>query len=107
MTLHGESGGGVPGERPIRQCAYCRRDASAGEGCTTDTITFPDGTVEAAIAFGDESTARLAERCPGCGVEPRGYHHPFCPNEECPHCGGRLMHCGCLDTDCVSRRWPE
>jgi hypothetical protein len=107
MTLRGESGESTLGERPIRQCAYCRRDTSAGEGCTTDTITFPDGTVEAAIAYGTESTARFAERCPGCDVEPGGYHHPFCPNEKCPQCGGRLMHCGCLDTDCVSRRWPE
>jgi hypothetical protein len=110
MTLQGKSGEGTPGEpgeEPIRQCAYCRRDASAEAGCTTDTITFPDGTVEAAIAYGAESTPRPAERCPGCGVEPNGYHHPFCPVEECPRCDGQLMRCGCLDTDCVSRRWLE
>lgn len=95
------------GGRIVERCAYCRRDTHTEAGCTTDTITFPDGVVEAAIAYGEEATARLADTCPGCGAPRGGYHHPFCPIEECPRCGRRLMRCGCLDTDCVSRRWPE
>jgi hypothetical protein len=107
MTLRGGHGEGAPSERSVEQCAYCHRNASAGEGCTTDTITFPDGVVKEAIAHGEGELRYVVERCPGCGVAPGGYHHPFCPEEECPRCGHRLMKCGCLDTDCVSRQWPR
>jgi len=93
--------------RTVQQCAHCRQDTHTGDGCTSDTITFPDGVVEPATPYGEEVVTHLADRCPGCGVTREGYHHPFCSVEECPRCGGRLMHCGCLDTDRVSRQWPE
>ena len=106
MTAQGGNGRAA-GYRTIGQCAYCRRDTAAGEGCTTDRITFPDGVVLDAIPYGEESVSHVTDRCPGCEATREGYHHPFCPVEECPRCGRRLMRCGCLDTDCVSRRWPE
>ena len=105
MTLRAGSDTGTraSSDRPIEQCAYCGRSEPTGEGCTTDTITFPDGVIEEAIAYGEERGTQSAERCPGCGVSQGGYHHPFCPEEECPRCGRGLMRCGCLDTDRVWR----
>lgn len=107
MTVREGSDERASGERPVEQCSYCRRYTSTEEGCTTDTITFPDGTVEDAVAYGERVRGTPPEHCPGCGVARGGYHHPFCPVEECPRCGRRLMRCGCLDTDRVGRKWPE
>lgn len=109
MTVRREDGRTASG-RTIDRCAHCCQDTSVGEGCTSDVITYPDGTIEEAIPYGEEGSSPLSEppeHCRACGAPRGGYHHPFCPVEECPRCGCRLMRCGCLDTDCVSRQWPE
>lgn len=89
-----------PGGRgTVDRCFDCHRERDTARSCTTTTITFPDGTVRAAIRYGERSEETPADRCPGCGVFVGGYHHPFCPIETCPRCGGRLAACSCLDSD--------
>lgn len=93
------------GDRPpvrngaIGRCFDCRRDGDTARSCTTTTITFPDGTVRAAIRYGEGADGAPADRCLDCGVSIGGYHHPFCSVEPCPRCGGRLAACSCLDSD--------
>jgi len=36
------------------------------------------------------------ENCKYCGVMPGGRHHLYCPEEECPRCGKKMMVCGCF-----------
>jgi hypothetical protein len=86
-------------DRRVERCFDCRRDRTAVAGCTTATITFPDGRTRDAIAYGAEPGRAAAEDCPGCGVAVGGFHHPFCPVEACPQCSGRLVACDCLDSD--------
>jgi hypothetical protein len=43
--------------------------------------------------------------CPGCLVTEGNFHHPDCPNEECPGCGGLLMQCNCEHLD--PRKLPQ
>jgi hypothetical protein len=94
------SAGGRPaGVRAVEQCFDCGRDLPIADSCTTATIAFPDGVTLRAIRYGEEEGMSAADRCPGCDVRPGGYHHPFCPVEACPQCGGRLAVCRCLDAD--------
>jgi hypothetical protein len=34
--------------------------------------------------------------CVSCGVMAGGRHHLYCPVEECPRCGKKMMKCGCF-----------
>ena len=34
--------------------------------------------------------------CESCGVMPGGRHHLYCPVEECPRCGKKMVKCGCF-----------
>lgn len=68
--------------------------------CTAEEIQFPDGEILEAIPYGDESkNKKEEERCPSCGVEIGGYHHPGCEISECPRCGKPLASCSCLETN--------
>lgn len=86
-------------QRAIGRCFDCRRDAETARSCTTETITFPDGTTRPAVQYGERANESASDRCVGCGVSVGGFHHPFCPIEPCPQCGGRLATCSCLDSD--------
>lgn len=78
-------------------CLTCNRYLMDASSCTADSIRFPDGKVADALPYGQETDPPVGERCPECGVERGGFHHPGCPVAECPRCGEPLDGCGCLD----------
>ena len=78
-------------------CHACKRYLMDAGTCTVDCVRFPDGEALAAVPFGDEPEFVAAERCPDCGVERGGYHHPGCDVAACPRCGDTLAACGCLE----------
>ncbi|KAB2891402.1 MAG: hypothetical protein F9K32_04565 [Desulfobulbaceae bacterium] len=41
--------------------------------------------------------------CPWCNQQKGYLHHPGCPLESCPDCGGRLISCGCMVLEEVDR----
>lgn len=79
-------------------CLSCKRYFMDASSCTVDGIRYPDDEVLEAIPYGGESADHEAGRCPDCGVERGGFHHPECAVAECPRCGDRLSRCGCLET---------
>lgn len=82
--------------QPVTLCDTCSGYFMDAESCTADGIRFPDGHVSEAIPYGSESIKRDDDRCPDCGVERDGFHHPGCEVAECPRCGEPLVDCGCL-----------
>jgi hypothetical protein len=38
-----------------------------------------------------------AKKCVTCGVGKGKFHHPNCPEEICPKCGGQLLFCNCIE----------
>lgn len=78
-------------------CLTCKRYFMDADTCTADGIRFPDGEAIEAVPYGAESPPPDADRCPACGVDRGGYHHPGCDVAECPRCGDELAACGCLD----------
>lgn len=97
--------GGFTADATGAQCSSCGREFERARSCTTATIPYPDGSRLPAIRYGRETDqfAPREDRCPDCGVAHGGYHHPFCEVERCPRCNGRLMTCGCLDSDRKTR----
>lgn len=77
-------------------CLTCNRYFMDADTCTAEAIKFPSGTVLEAVPFGQESSVDGVDRCPECGVDTGGYHHPGCAVAACPRCGDPLVTCGCL-----------
>ena len=53
------------------------------------------------------TTIAPLERCPDCGVQRGGYHHPGCDREQCPQCGGQILSCSCFDEDVDDEDLPD
>lgn len=78
-------------------CLTCNRYLMDADSCTASCIRFPDGEELDPIPYGEEAAEEGPDRCPDCGVDHAGYHHPGCEVASCPRCGGKLVSCGCLD----------
>ncbi|WP_435345243.1 hypothetical protein [Haloarchaeobius sp. HRN-SO-5] len=83
------------------ECPVCLRSRQHSYGCREDrTIRFADGGVREPVAYGEEEEFQPFESqpvapCDRCNVMPEHFHHPGCPNEVCPKCGGRYIECPC------------
>lgn len=78
-------------------CELCDGDINAVSGCSDPKmIRFDDGEEHGAVPHGAEKNpGRQRVICPECAVSEGNYHHPDCPNEECPRCRRRLVKCDC------------
>lgn len=80
----------TPAQR--NHCPYCKRCVSAVEDCAWNrnhVITFADGEELPPVPWSGASP------CPGCLVTAGNFHHPDCPDEECPRCHDLLSDCSC------------
>jgi hypothetical protein len=80
-------------------CHHCRQRIRASASCDRERLDdFVDGDSRLRIRYGDERQPRRPRRalCADCGVEPGGFHHPGCGNEECPGCRRRALACDCV-----------
>jgi hypothetical protein len=72
------------------------------KSCDCSHIKFADGEIFEKIKYGNEECEAVVERCPDCGVEIGGYHHPECDQEQCPRCNCQLIGCDCdIDGDLI------
>ena len=76
-------------------CEWCNQEMLTVDGCTNNTVEYPDGEVLASIPYEHEDANH---RCHDCNVKVGQYHHPGCDNEICGRCGGQLISCGCLNS---------
>jgi hypothetical protein len=76
-------------------CEWCNQEMLTADGCTNNTVEYPDGEVLASIPYEHEDANH---RCHDCNVKVGQYHHPGCDNEICGRCGGQLISCGCLNS---------
>lgn len=85
-------------------CPLCERDMDEAASCTKNMVLYPVPGVDGgghwsyAVPFGeenrvssDEKVEASRDRCPDCGVEEGGYHHPGCDVEESPLTGEQLL----------------
>lgn len=85
-----------------KKCYTCNRNMPDASSC----VGFPycEGTkkyprivfegVEVGKAL-PQKTRAVLRNCQKCGVLPSGFHHPGCPAEKCPKCGGLQTTCRC------------
>lgn len=88
-------------EQP-EECPVCLQPYKRAYGCRDDrVIPFADGSERDPVPYGEEE--RFSEFDAGvapveacrCGAMPGEYHHPGCPDEECPKCGEEYAGCQC------------
>jgi hypothetical protein len=74
----------------MAECEWCLKDMASDE-VTTCKEALVEGINLPQVPYDGDV------RCHDCNVEPGGFHHPGCDNEDCPKCSGQLISCGCLD----------
>lgn len=73
------------------ECGLCHRDSARVETCYEEKVLVYSALEERPAI----PAAPAGLECPGCGVLPGKIHHPFCPEERCPRCDGRVRVCEC------------
>lgn len=74
-------------------CTVCGQQKMVSPSCIKLTVKIAGRDYDP-VPWGSRPEETVG-RCPGCGVEKGGYHHPGCDYEICPRCGQRMMICGC------------
>jgi hypothetical protein len=84
----------------ITTCKFCKQNISEARGCGSNPLVGHNERWQR-IPYGHEIEnveRKPTEACEGCNIVLNGYHHVYCPVEECPRCNGKLNICQCFYT---------
>jgi len=77
-------------------CNVCGQEMTTCRSCVKLVLQLGGRDYEP-VAWG-KGKGETFDKCPCCGVNQEGFHHPGCDYELCPCCGKKVVTCNCEQT---------